>query len=352
MAKPSDPSRPAWHSVLGDVAPSKPAVPPGRAAPQVRPEPVPAEEADIVAPVTLPPVDEIMPISTEVPPPPTPAAHARDDLVERLGSSAVENASWPTSAYPRATRSRHPSSTVTRPSDDAGEAATPESPAEPPDFDGGVPYVPPIVATHGVGHADTDKTIPDSGTPGRRRWWRRPVVIVLVVLLVLAGLGIGLTAVWNSLGSAEAAPAAAVTHTPQPTLSPIEIEDATVFLAAMPTTVGTFALVSVDTDLDDDIELTGRTVESHRLSYRDNDQVVTVHAIQHFNEADALVQLENLGAEGGDPQPVLAGDAQVGERVTVDNAGETTIVWRNGTAVLTASGAEDRLDDFWTAFPL
>ena len=88
---------------------------------------------------------------------------------------------------------------------------------------------------------------------------------------------------------------------PTPTIDPIAAPTATAFQSAMPTTVGTYALVEA-TPLDPaDIALTaGRVADGVDLVYRSGDDTMKVRALQYYSEDDAKAMFTKFVGEGAD----------------------------------------------------
>jgi len=190
---------------------------------------------------------------------------------------------------------------------------------------------------------------------------RRVVVASLAGALVL--LVVLLTAfVWPGFArSPEPEPAATVTAAPPtPTIEPSgRPADQTAFLQAMPDTVLALALRGA-TPYDAWVK-DADAVEAWSLTYADGDaadaaQVDVVAGQWEDAEGatsayDALVQAAGTPTDDGD---VLVGEDTAGAyAVTPGSATGTAVVtWRNGTAVLQATGPADLVEDFYSAFPL
>ena len=135
------------------------------------------------------------------------------------------------------------------------------------------------------------------------------------------------------------------------TVEPIALEEPTDFLAAMPATVGVYAMSGATPVEEDSAGLDTRVAEVDDLTYTDGETTLELRAIQHYDEADATAQFDALAASGSEPQPVTVGDTEVGQRVTIDGD-PASYVWRNGTAVFVLTGPADALEEFWIQFPL
>ncbi|ROS76667.1 hypothetical protein [Cellulomonas sp. PhB143] len=206
---------------------------------------------------------------------------------------------------------------------------------------------------------------PRPGPPVAPEVYRRRRLVVLgglvvAVLVVLALLAL----VWPGFATSddEAAPAPAVTVTPSaaptPAISPAaRAEDDTALALALPDHVLRFALVSEgDSTAFDEQD----PHEAWRVVYADGEgsgaAKVTVDVGQWTDEDDAADAYEAATASLGDPVgsgDVLVGQDVAGTYVRVDDgSGTSTVVWRNGTVVLRASGPSADMADVYAAYPL
>ncbi|MET4225034.1 hypothetical protein [Oerskovia enterophila] len=203
--------------------------------------------------------------------------------------------------------------------------------------------------------------------PSSAVYARRRLVALGVLLALLAGV-VGFAAlVWPGFaraGEAEAPAEVTVTEAPPtPTIEPVERSASTEFAEVLPDTVLQFALRSEAlTDAYGD----AGAIEGHELTYADSEgdaaSTVTVLAGQWGDGDEAEVAydelLEAAVAAGG--EPTTTGDVEVdGKPVgtyavtpVAAAAGTATVTWRNGTAVLQATGPVDQIEKFYTAFPL
>lgn len=179
------------------------------------------------------------------------------------------------------------------------------------------------------------------------------LVLVVMVLTAFVWPGFAVTP--------EPEPTATVTApVPTPTISPSgRPEEQTAFLQATPDTVLQLALRAASPD--DAWVSDADAVEAWSLTYADGDAAdaakVDLVAGQ-WEDADAATSTyEALVKAAG--TPIDEGDVLVrGEHagryvVTPGSATGTAVVtWRNGTAVLQATGATDLVQDFYTAYPL
>jgi hypothetical protein len=178
------------------------------------------------------------------------------------------------------------------------------------------------------------------------------VVVVVALLTALVWPGFALPA--------EPAPAATVTAPPpSPTVSPARREgEQTELTAALPDTVLQYAQLgfaeSTTWGAQDDV------VEAWELTYADGAGVgasaVTVQVGQWADEPAAegfaAAWLEDAG-EAAKEGEVTVGDEVTGTYAVVPGAdGAATVMWRNGTVVITATGPADAVEDFYSAYPL
>ncbi|QJW37691.1 hypothetical protein [Cellulosimicrobium protaetiae] len=222
----------------------------------------------------------------------------------------------------------------------------------------GAPAGPPRRPADAVGASDRRHSRPSSAAVYRRR---RLVVLVGMVLVV--GLVAALVAwVWPGFARSDAAadPAPTVTVTadaPTPTLEPAARTGTTAFALALPDTVLDLVLRS---DSATDAWTAARALEAYELVYADGEgadaTTVTVVAGQWPTTAEAEAAAADLVAAAGEPTD--SGDVEVGGEVAGTYAvspaadGQATVTWRNGTAVLQASGPADAVADVYEAYPL
>ncbi|WP_460705229.1 hypothetical protein [Myceligenerans halotolerans] len=188
---------------------------------------------------------------------------------------------------------------------------------------------------------------------------RRRIVVGACALLVLLSLLAFTGLVWPGLLHAEEPePVPTVTVTaspPTPAVKSMRRPDGeTAFQEALPSAVLQFALSDMaETDAADESDAT----EGWKATYSDGaDLRVVVTATQWpgadeaTTSADALTKAAGEAKESGD---VKVGDDVVGQyALTPVDAGERTMTWRNGTAVLQAKGPAEVIKEFYRAFPL
>lgn len=211
----------------------------------------------------------------------------------------------------------------------------------------------------------------DHRSPGDRVHGRRPADVYrrrrLVVLAAAAALVVVLALlaafVWPGFAKADPEPAPAVTVTappPSPTVSPAPREvEQSAFSQALPDTV--LALVQTRMaehaawiDEDD-------AVEAWELDYADGTgpDATTVRLVagQWADDGEAQGAYDALLAEAGEPTQqgeVQVDGAVVGAYAVTPGSGaeEAVLTWRNGTAVLQATGPAELVEDFYSAYPL
>ncbi|MFF2270010.1 hypothetical protein ACFVTZ_17240 [Cellulosimicrobium cellulans] len=212
--------------------------------------------------------------------------------------------------------------------------------------------------TDAVGASDRRHSRPASSAVYRRRR-----LVVLVGLLLVVGLVVALLAWgWPGFARADAAadPEPAVTVTadpPTPTLEPVARTGTTAFAQALPDTVLDLVLRS---DSATDAWSTDRALEAYELVYADGEgdeaTTVTVVAGQWPTVAEAETAAGDLVAAAGEPTDTgdveVAGEVAGTYAVTPAADGQVTVTWRNGTAVLQATGPADVVTDVYSAYPL
>lgn len=412
-----EPSPVPWLPVHADsktrepVAPSKPAVP-ARSAFMLHPEPVEVEspEADIIAPVTLPPSHEIMPTDAHAPWEAVPvfaiptdsSAPAAVDPIQSLGDAAVRRASLSASGAATPLGGVAPvvpatpatsSAPVEHPPASTDPAPTPVSPyqvsadANPapasalapattaPGFMAATPPTsaqsPPRSSTPELedpeqpfAPAPSEPPMPDpaDGDAGdgnepptharRTPWWRSWPFLVLVGLLVMGGIAYGIITALSDSEPVELTPPVIVAEPEEPTHQATSIEDPTEFQQALPETVGLYALTGYDSPEVTSLDLLVRAAEATILTYQHDDITLSVRAIQHFEADTALEHFDAIAAEGTNRLPVSAGGVDVGERVNLTAQDGETIVWRNTSAIFFVTGPAQEAEEFFTNFPL
>ncbi|MBL0886847.1 hypothetical protein [Myceligenerans indicum] len=197
--------------------------------------------------------------------------------------------------------------------------------------------------------------VPHSPAVYRRRRLVVGVLAVLVLVLLLGFSGL----VWPGfLHAQEPEPVPTVTVTapvPTPAVKSMQRPDGeTAFQEALPSAVLQFALTDmVKTDAAEESDAT----EGWKATYTDGgDLRVRVTATQWSSAEEATTSAEALTKAAG--KAAKSGDVKVGDDVvgryalTREDAGERTMIWRNGTAVLQADGPAEVIEEFYRAFPL
>lgn len=221
--------------------------------------------------------------------------------------------------------------------DDEATADAGEAPAS--GMDASTAVLPPIAPTE-EGAGDGEGGDGTDAEPGDRA----PISWGIVAALVVAGLavwGAAAYGIYLAFLAPEDVAIPAETHVagpPGPTIDPVAPEDPSDFLAAMPLTVSTYALTE-STALDPFRSgLPQRAAEAYDLVYSDGSTAVSVRAIQHYTVEEATAAYAALVGEATDREALLGeGGAELGERAILDDG---TVVWRNGTAVMIASGED------------
>ncbi|MDN4477968.1 hypothetical protein QQX10_06810 [Demequina sp. SYSU T00039] len=372
------------------VAPSKPVTPlsPRRSAPSPEPVDVEVDESVIVSPVASPSPDEVAPEPRgpfETMPQDAPAvADGPLTSIQLLGRAAAANASLSASGAPT------PLGGIPRvdangaaPADlgdseprwvptFAGAAAAPgdEPRVSTPEpaiasaadlrrhhLDADTPLYRPRVAasedgTEGPG-SPPDTPAPPPAVDLAERRPGRAWPLVLIGLLTIAAITLAI--LWPALHPAAidipaqrvmSAPAGAV-------VEPIELEEPTPFLAAMPLVAGTWALTAVDTHAAaSDEALPGRVAEWHTLTYSDGTEEVTVEARQLYTEDDAHLALVAAAGSDAELTDATAGGQVVGERAELSDEEDTRVMWTHGSAYFEAVGAAGTVDGLVEALGL
>jgi hypothetical protein len=221
---------------------------------------------------------------------------------------------------------------------EAGGGAQSDGPSPAPVGEGWVP--PPL---------DDDDEPGDAGEPPASRKATRQAakskrtvwvaVAAVAAVAVVGAIAVVLVAKGRTGDVAATPPSVVVTVTapaPTPTVSPITLPGGTAFAAALPATVGAFALVGVAEF--EPWEQAG-AIEAYDLLYTDGEDSIAVIAGQW---PDAAAAEAALGAV--DPDELLAGTSGV--------TGDETQVWANQTAVFAAGGPQGMTQSFADLFPM
>ncbi|MGC4175520.1 hypothetical protein [Demequina sp.] len=381
---------------VDERTPTKPIVP---AWIQRNDEPVPVEDDDatVVAPVTPPPAEELLPSADAKPitAPEFPAKDRPDGAVQRLGNSAVEAATLSAAGAPTPLGGvpTVPAGAPITPPDfdpapmfvpafadgvDAQEEAAPETMQARADalaagivaqeqerlasqsaaLDAGAAYTPMAFGATSEEAVPSRKTQPapigeepaEPSPPSdqkKRKWWLWALIAIVVI-----GAGIAIYAATQKSDS-KVVPGVTVTEpAPSPTIEPIAAPTGTDFQSALPTTVGTYSLVEATVLDPAEIALTaGRVADGVDLTYRSGDDTMTVRALQYYNEDDATTMFTEFVGEDTATTPVEAGGTTVGERAIVTTP-RPGLVWRNGTSVFILEGPALQLTAFYDQFGL
>lgn len=213
----------------------------------------------------------------------------------------------------------------------------------------------------------------------RPRFWRRLSVWISLGLIAAAGIALALLATVFRPDAIVLEPRVILDPLPTPSVSPIATAGESDFLDALPRATIDFGLTAYEALPSGDIYAwPTRAAEGWVLTYVGPDgETMTVTAVQHYNEPDAIaafealapppfVDLEPTPSPTATPEPspsvipvnrgeVRVGGTVVGESVRVQisavvpEEGEPTpeqaqITWRNGTAVFVMLGAPHVVD--------
>lgn len=140
---------------------------------------------------------------------------------------------------------------------------------------------------------------------------------------------------------------------PTPMADPIEVTEASAFVEAMPTVVGTDVLVSyVVADAIREANLPARAAEHVSLAYGPElaKSTYEVEAYQHYTVEDAQVAYEAYADGASDVEDVVVDGETVGQRALIESGADGTLVWRNGTAVFVLTGPAKSLLDFFAHY--
>ena len=204
-------------------------------------------------------------------------------------------------------------------------------------------------------------------TPSPAVYARRRMVALVALLVVVGGVVAFAAFVWPGFAAGDEVrqpdETVVTTAPPTPTIAPVARTATTELAKALPGAVLQFALRS---EAESDAYVDVGAIEGHELSYADGAgegaAVVTVLAGQWGDDDEATAAYDELlevaVVAGG--EPTSTGDVKVdGEPVgtyaitlVAEAAGTATVTWRNGTAVLQATGPADVIEKFYTAFPL
>ncbi|MFE5293952.1 hypothetical protein ACFQ8T_17380 [Isoptericola sp. NPDC056618] len=200
-----------------------------------------------------------------------------------------------------------------------------------------------------------------NGRPSPEVFRRRRIVVASAAGALVLAIVLLTAFVWPGFAMSEPEPQATVTApVPTPTISPSgRPKDQTAFVKAQPDSVLALALreATEDKSWEDDAD----AVESWQLVYADGDgagaTTVQVHAGQWEDDEAATAAYEALvkaaGDATGEGEVSVDGKATGAYVVTPGSTEGTAVVtWRNGTAVLQATGPADVVEDFYSAYPL
>lgn len=228
------------------------------------------------------------------------------------------------------------------PTDQPAAAAAPGAGADA--GQGGVPPSPEVTADH---NADASGSI-----------WTSTAFLVVLGILAMAGIGFGVYALFFKPVDVVLPAQTVLTAPTEPTVTPVTPTDPSDFLAAMPTTVGTYVLTDYTSLRADDpasipegTSLGDTVAEQVTLTYSDGTDEVVVNAWQHYDIGGAQQTFEALNVDGTDSQPVIVDGQEVGVQVDVLAEAGPSVLWSNGTAVFSAaSGGADGLGAFVEGF--
>jgi hypothetical protein len=201
--------------------------------------------------------------------------------------------------------------------------------------------------------ADGSEHAPVGAAKGKGRSRGRTALLIALVAIVAAAAGI---LVYRAFFLPEPVILPVPTKTaaaPTPTAEPVEFTEASEFVGAMPTVVGTDVLVAYEVvDAIRESSLPARAAEHVSLSYgpASDEAQFTVEAFQHYSVEDAQKAYDAYAAGAPDVEHVIVDGEIVGERALTASSADGTLVWRNGTAVFVLTGPAKGLLDFYAHY--
>jgi hypothetical protein len=193
----------------------------------------------------------------------------------------------------------------------------------------------------------------DRATYRRRRIAAAAGAAALAVLVVVL-----LAYVWPGFAeSSDASPApvhvTATVAAPSATSSPSALPSgATPFLRALPGTVGPWVRTSAKAAPAGGV---AQPTEAWTVDYRGQGDRITVTASQYTTAAAATAAFTKAtaSARSSSRGDVLVGGAKAGTYAVVPGSGgRTTVIWRNGTALLSATGPDAVVRQFYAAYSM
>jgi len=183
---------------------------------------------------------------------------------------------------------------------------------------------------------------------------RRRLVLWIVLGALVAGAAVFLAYRLYFMPDPVTLPVPTVTaQAATPTAKPLAITDASTFVSAMPTTVGTDVLIAYTvTETIGDSTLPARAAEKVTLDYGpgSSSRVFTVEAYQHYDQTAAQAAYDSYATGMTDVKDVVVDGTTVGKRAFSTSGSKGTVVWRNGTAVFDLTGPASDVLGFFEHF--
>jgi hypothetical protein len=195
---------------------------------------------------------------------------------------------------------------------------------------------------------------PEMGVKTEKSHKRRRLVLWIVLGAVVAGAAVFLAYRLYFMPDPVTLPVPTVTaQAATPTAKPLAITDASTFVSAMPTTVGTDVLIAYTvTETIGDSTLPARAAEKVTLDYGpgSSSRVFTVEAYQHYDQTAAQAAYDSYATGMTDVKDVIVDGTTVGKRAFSTSGSKGTVVWRNGTAVFDLTGPASDVLGFFERF--
>jgi hypothetical protein len=195
---------------------------------------------------------------------------------------------------------------------------------------------------------------PEVGVKTEESHKRRRLVLWIVLGALVAGAAVFLAYRLYFMPDPITLPVPTVTaQAATPTAKPLAITDASTFVSAMPTTVGTDVLIAYTvTETIGDSTLPARAAEKVTLDYGpgSSSRVFTVEAYQHYDQTAAQAAYDSYATGMTDVKDVVVDGTTVGKRAFSTSGSKGTVVWRNGTAVFNLTGPASDVLGFFEHF--
>lgn len=209
----------------------------------------------------------------------------------------------------------------------------------------------PIESSTPADHGPTEPPYTADDDSSSTPWWLSVAALVVYGVIILAVVAYVVASALFTSETVTIEPEVLVEGPAAPDVTPIELEDPTPFLQGVPLTTPTHALANVVSHDVSEIDApAGRVAEAHDLTYSNGTTDYTVRAYHHFSEADAQQSYDALAEGSTDTAEVVAAGEVVGERAILTTDDGTVIVWRNSATVLSVTGPEEGIAEFYDLF--